>query len=637
VAKARKFSKAAQESTLGKIVDESLRGSSNDSISDLGYATDFIESPQGLGLKLYPAQRLIAKITFGIPLDYKPQMVPVWDALKENLLYTLTESDFLKYLVDQNRCNVADWRDVPSRGFGTTVIYAGRRGGKSQVVSAIAGTCLRNLLSIRDPQDYYNVVQGSTIDFTMLGTDELSSNRLYKKLQADVNRSPFFAPYIRENGTTEMQFVSEADRNRRDVKPSITVAAFACTTNAVRGPSSYFLALDEFQHFKSGKNTNSDDLYKAATPSTANFPSKEDPEIADSRILVISSPLGRIGKMYELYSRAMAEGISSDIFTIRLSTAEMNPGIPASKLRSDFADNPDTFPAEFGGQFLDGKGSYLPPEKFDICVDKTRLNITRFDMSTVGRKYFWAVDYGTKIDATALAIAHLEMGDRGPVILYDYIDRMMVGEKFTGPGALHGDAVDMLTELDLEETLRWLVHMNQILPCFKGVTDQHGGTTLKQLLQINGITTMDLLHLNDQINSRMYLILKGMVGNNNAIFPNVPKFETEFKQLEAEYKSKYVLKVEAPNEKGAHDDMADAVAMVAYIAQKWLDEEGRLDLDPLGRTLQVDPRILNPTSFLDPNMVSIRDIQIRARMNKLGEGLLLPPGFTQVKNPFHRR
>ena len=636
--KAGRFSKRAQDSGLGKLVDEALTNASTRSVNDQGHAIDFIESPQGLGITLYPAQRLIVKCVFGTPIDYNEQMVPVWDIMKEHLLYTMKESDFLKYLFDQGRCNVSDWRDIPPRGFGTTVIVAGRRGGKSAVVSAIAGTCLRNLLSIDDPQEYYRVIKGSTIDFTLIGTDLDSSDRLYKKLQADVGRSPFFIPYLRENGTTQMTFVAEADRHRRDVKPSITVASFPCTTRAVRGPSNYFLALDEFQHFRSSKDANSDDLYKAATPSTAQFPSKEDPERTDSRILVISSPLGRIGKMYELHKTALSEGISSDIFTIRLSSIEMNPRLPATKLREEFNNNKDTFPAEFGGNFLDGRGSYVPAQRFELSVDHERQNIIRFATSTVGRRYFWGLDYGTKNDATALAISHLEMVEgKGVVLIFDYIDRMMVGEEFTGPGALNGAAVKYMTELDLVETLRWLVYMHNILPCFKGITDQHGGTTLKQLLQINGITTMELEHLNDQTNSKMYFALKGFIDNNAARFPDVPKFIREFKQLEASFKSKYVLRVEAPAEKGAHDDMADAAAESAWLAQTWLEEEGHLDLDPSGRILQVDPRILNPFSFVDPNDVSIADLMMRVRMEKMGVGLLLPPGIAVTKNPWGRR
>ena len=637
-AKAGRFSKRAQESSLGKLVDDALLGPQSRSIHDQGYAIDFIESPQGLGLTLYPAQRLIVKCVFGTPIDYNEQMVPVWDALKETLLYTMKESEFLRYLFDEGRCNVRDWRDIPPRGFGTTVIFAGRRGGKSQVVSAVAGSCLRNLLLVPDPQEYYNLVKGSQISFTMIGTDEDSSSRLYQKLQADVGRSPFFTPYLRENGGTQMTFVAEADRQRRDVKPSINIASFPCTTRAVRGPSSYFLALDEFQHFRSNKDANSDDLYKAATPSTAQFPSKENPERTDSRILVISSPLGRIGKMYELHKAALSEGIPSDIFTVRLSSVEMNPHIPAAKLREEFKNNKDTFPAEFGGNFLDGKGSYVPAHRFELAVDAGRQNLTRFSLATVGRRYFWGLDYGTLNDGTALAISHLEMVEgKGVVLIFDYIDRMMVGEAFTGPGVLHGERVQSLTELDLVDTLRWLVYMHQILPCFRGITDQHGGTTLKQLLQINGITTMELEHLNDQTNSKMYFALKGFIDNNAARFPDIPKFSREFKQLEASFKSKYVLKVEAPSEKGAHDDMSDAAAESAWLAQTWLEEEGHLDLDPSGRILQVDPRITNPISFVDPNDMTIADLQMRVRMEKMGVGLMLPSGIQVTKNPWARR
>jgi len=646
-AKAGKFSKRAQESSLGKIVDDAVRGSSPKLISDLGYATDFIESPQGLNLKLYPAQRLIAKLTLGVPVNYKPMMIPVWDKLKENLRFTLSEPDFLKFLHDEGRCNVRDWRDCSPRGFGTVVLFAGRRSGKSQVVSALAGTCLRNLLSIEDPQSYYNVVPGSTLDFTLLGTDEDSSTRLYNKLKADINRSPFFAPYLHGvAGTTQMEFVSAADRLRREIKPSITVAAFPCTTRALRGPSSYFLAFDEFQHFKSSKDTNSDALYAAATPSTSQFPSKEDPEMADSRILVISSPLGRIGKMYELHMRGLADGIASDILTFRLSTAEMNPFLPAAKLREDRANNPDTFDAEFGGEFLDGKGSFVPVDKFDSCIDVGRPNIERFEVSTIGRKYFWGLDYGTKNDATALAIGHLEMNEtKGVMFILDYIDRMMVGEAFgdgnpqgcCGVSAEAAARIATLSELELPTTVTWLVYMHQILPCFMGATDQHGGTTLKQLLQINGITTMGLIHLTDTINSKMYFILKGFITNGAASFPDVAKFKTEFKQLEAEFKSKYVMRVEAPSEKGAHDDMGDAVAIAALQAQKWLDEEGKLDLDPSGRSLQINPRILNPNLYVDPNSVTMRELQVMTRMSQMGDNLMLPPGLEIIKNPWGNR
>ncbi len=625
---AGKFSKKAQNSGLGLIIDEAISRGSHQQAANHEYAIDFVESRTGLGIDLFPAQRIVFKLSYGVPLDYKPQMVPVYDSLKTKLKYTLTEWDFVRMLYDEGRCNVEDWRDVPAWGFGTTVLVAGRRSGKSEIVGAMAGTSLKQLLSLYNPQDYYKLVEGSPIDFTFLGTDDKSSTRLYDKVKANITRSPFYGPYLRaEPGAKEMMFVAESDRHRRDINPSIKLAAYPCTTRAVRGPSSYFLAFDEFAHFRSNKDANSDDMFEDATASTGMFPSVDDPDRADSKTLVISSPVSKIGKFYELHKHAMDGGIASNILTFRMPTAEVNPRFPGSKLREAHAKDPVKFAMEYEAIFSDGAGSYVQAEKLEVLINKRRENIVRFNMAAVGRKYFWGLDYATKKDATALAIGHLEPSPKGVVLIYDYIERMMVGEEFKGPGVANGKRIVNLTELDLVDIVSWLVFMNQILPCYKGLTDQHAGTTLKQLLQMNGISSMELVHLNEQINSKMYLALQGYINNATASFPNVPKFQTEFNQLNAEYKSKYVLKVEAPNEKGAHDDMADAVALVAWMAQKWIEEEGHLDMDPSGKILQVDPRIANPISIIDPNSVSLRDLQMRFRQEKMGDGLMLPPGL----------
>jgi hypothetical protein len=547
-------------------------------------------------------------------------MCPVYDSLKTTLLHTFTETDFLKWLFDQGRTNIEDWRDVPAKGFGTLAVFAGRRGGKSECVSAIGLSCLRNLLAIHSPQEYYGLVAGSELSFTLMGTDEDSSTRLYDKLRAGVNGCNYFSPYIRNNDELEMKFVTEADRDNRDVLPSISVKSFVCSTRSARGPSNYFLALDEFQFFRSSKDTNSTELYKAATPSTAQFAPPDDPETPDSKILLISSPATKIGKMYELHDLALKEGADSGIFTMRLSTVELNPRIPRKRLLQDLKENPDTFKAEFGGEFLDGSGSYVPEAQFESCVDTDRPNQTRFSLSTIGRKYFWGFDLGMKNDATALAIGHLEMVEGfGIQLILDYIDRMMVGERFTGPGVKDIEEMQKYEgpqwkELDVVDIVKWLFYMHQVLPCFRGATDQHAGSHFKQLLQINGIVAMELLHITEQINSKMFFALRGFVSHSAARFPDVPKFVKEFKALEATYRNKYTLAVAAPTEKGAHDDMGDAVALVALQAQEWLDTDGKLDLDPSGSTLRVNPALLPPVPIMDINGVSVRDLQIEGRM-----------------------
>ncbi len=951
----RQFSKRAQESGLGQLVDSVIRARSEDHKVETGSELDFILSPQGLGLDLYPMQRLIVKATFGIPLDYKPVKVPIWDAMKARLLYEFTEEEAIHWLFEEGKCNVRDWQDIPAKGFSTVVSYAGRRGGKlldveeviptptgfkrngdlqdgdevlgedgktyqvtcahpiqeeeayrvefddgthtfahaghlwhtythrerknlrrnrcaaeviqgavrttqeildslqaptpkgesnhaisladpivlpdqnlpvdpyclglwlgecatlqvddaahilsqftaagytwttspndlflwcslkiktplrefgvigkkhvphqylwasqaqrlallqglmdsggtcaedgrvelcsafeylaravyhlaaslgikplwseerstlygkdcgpryrvtwtstvqvfrlprkaeriprqtrprvrwryitgvfpvgkmqmrciatsnpthlylfgrnfnvthnSEIVAAIGGTMLRNLLMIEAPQKHYDLPPGSPIDFSFMGTDDTGAKRIYTKLRQRINGAPFFSPYIRTNNLDEMSFVTQADRNNRDVLPSILVKAYPCTTQAARGPSNYFLTLDEFQFFRSSKETNSSDMYKAATPSTAQFAPHDDKESPDSKVLVISSASNKIGKMYELHSLGLQEGTASGIFTIRLSTVELNPRIPREWLHKELKQNADTFRAEIGGEFLDATGSYVPEVQVEDCIDRGRGNQTRFSLSTIGRKYFWGFDLGMKHDATALAIGHLEMVEEtGVVLIFDYIDRMMVGERFEGPGVAQIEEMQKYVEykeLDVVDIVTWLFHMHQILPCYRGLTDQHSGAHFKQLLQINGITTMELKHLNDQINSQMYFALRGFVNHGACRFPDVPKFITEFKMLEASFKSKYTLRVEAPSEKGAHDDMADAAALVALQAQQWLDEEGKLDLDPSGRTLQVNPNLLPPVPISDVNGVALRDLQIMDRMRAM--------------------
>jgi len=262
-----KFNKAARQSTLGRIVGERIL----DSKSQLD-AIQFIEGKEGLAVKLYPVQRVCVKAIFGIPFDKYPGMVPVWDKFRENLLYRFTEQEYLQWVYDQGRCNIGDWRDLPPDGYKEADLLVGRRGGKSQLISAIAAYKLYLLLSVRSPQEFYGLVPGSPIDFTFLAQDDDGSNRLYEKMRQDVARSKqVFGSYLKDDTNSAMKFISEADRSKENWTPTIKVEAFPCTTNAVRGPSSYFLALDEFAHFRSEKGASSEQVYEAANPATLNF------------------------------------------------------------------------------------------------------------------------------------------------------------------------------------------------------------------------------------------------------------------------------------------------------------------------------------------------------------------------------
>ena len=546
---------------LGGLVDTHITDSTT-----LLNALEFIESPSGLNITLYPVQRVLIKLIFGIPMDWEEREVPVYDQFCEKLLFTFKEREYIRYVFEKGRINIPTWEDANPLGYNEIDMIVGRRGGKSVVVAAVAAYKLYLLLSHRDPQEYYGLVPGSPIDLTMMAQDSKGSSRLYDQLKEDINRAPFFAPYIKSMTGEEMTFISESDRGKRELTPSIKAAAYPCTTNAVRGPSSYFLALDEFAHYRQQIGSTSDEMYSAAAPATMQFKGGGTRDgLRESMIFIITSPVNKIGKYYTLFRDALLEGPSSPVLAFQCSTAEMNPRSDTPFLKKEYKDNPEKFKAEYGGEFLDASETYVKGLTIDECVDQDRGNVTTLLSSMLGHNYFWGLDLGMKHDATALAVCHWEGGQNRAWLVFDYIDRLMVGE----------DKYKDVAELPLDDVLDWLKNTHSMLPCFQGVTDQYGGSLLVQLLTANQVTGIELLHLTSGVNSQMYLTLKTLMENRQIKFPNVSKFILEMKFLEASFINKYQVVVKAPTEKDAHDDMADAAALAAYKAQLWALGDGK--------------------------------------------------------------
>lgn len=616
MAQSRKHNKGGMASTFGAIVDSAI----TDVRSQMN-GLDFLSSPQGPKIDLLPVQRFLFKAIMGISLDYKEGLVPVWDDFRENILYTFTEREFLHYLNDQGRCNFANWQDLPALGFSEAEILAGRRGGKSVLISALATEKLRQLLNIRNPHLFYRLADGDPIDFTILAQDEDGAGRLYDKIKMAVNRSEFFRPFLHgKPGVDSMSFITEADRHRRDVEPSIQVASWPCTTRSARGPSSYFLAFDEFAHFRSATGASSDEVYEAATPATARFVNKEHrEEHLDSLTVTVTSPWTKVGKTYELWKEGMADGAAASLFVYQCSTAEMaGTEIASSYLKNKFKRDPVKWQAEHGGRFLESAGSFAPIGKIQSCVDVGRPNAYGFDARRVGVIYFWGCDLGLKHDATALAICHWEQDPEGKLTLvYDYIDRMMVGE---------GEYEDA-KELNLEDILDWFWDMNQWLPGRYGSIDQYAGAMFTQLCRQRQMDFIELVHLTAAINSEAAYALQGYINQGVCRFPDVPRFLHEIGTVEAYYVGKHQIKVEAPNEKNAHDDMYDACALAAWRAQKWMAEEGGKHFAFSGQQTQLGPDGLRPGDLgLNPELSTFSQLRVAERGRAVNRSALVRAG-----------
>lgn len=611
------FSNKARESVWAQIVDSEIDGS-----HPVLNIIEFLESDMGPKTKLYPMQRLIAKAMYGVPMDFKEIEVPIWDKYREKKLYTLKESEVIAFLNGEGKCNFKDWRDLSQKGYREAMIFAGRRGGKSQLISACACYQLYLLLNIRSPQEYYQIVPGSPIDFTFMAQDEDGANRLYEKLKHDVNECPFFGTYLyKPPGANSMEFVTEADRAKRNLMPSIFVNALTCTTRSARGPSSILLALDEFAHFRSAIGSNSDEVYASATPATMQF---ENPHgDLDSKIFTITSPLKKAGKSWSLWQDAWHDPANSGIFAIKLATAEMNPRANAQFLRQEEKKDPVRWRCEYGGEFLESTESFVPFADLMACVEPERKNVSMFMPNLVGHNFFWGVDLGFRHDATAVAISHWELdGNSNPTLVYDFIGRLLVGEgKYTG-----------VPEIAVDDVFDWLQYLNKLMPGFKGGVDQHGGSMFTQRARQANLEFIELVHLTAGINSQAYYVFKGLISQRACRFPNEEIVINEFSHLEAFYAGKYALRVEAPPEKDAHDDMADAAALSAWYANNWLLEYGYQFIESqavgFGNTA-------TPLGFgVDPDSVSLSTLRVLDRQRRMGSGS--GEGMQSIRQQFKR-
>ena len=70
---------------------------------------DFAQSKFGLGVKLYPGQRFILKLFYGLPLDDKvdeTDPIIIRDQFNEKTVHTFSEREFLDFLYLEKRINI---------------------------------------------------------------------------------------------------------------------------------------------------------------------------------------------------------------------------------------------------------------------------------------------------------------------------------------------------------------------------------------------------------------------------------------------------------------------------------------------------------------------------------------------------
>lgn len=560
----------------------------------------FVEAPWGLGLKLFPVQRVILKAHYGLELDdnphgfplespvpkghpnYDPELVdrngfykyriPITDFRRENSK-VFTEAGYLRYLFDDGRCNVREV--IPGVQRREMVLSVGRRSGKTLITSCIIAYEAYKLLLKGNPQKYYGSSQSNVIQLISVATDRDQAGLLYREASGHFNKCSFFRAYAANATQSYATFQTPYDidkygsyKDNPKARFSINVTFRSCVAKGLRGGANILVALDEVAHFTDAGQSSADEVYQAVEPSTRTFSPKDplDPTVPvgenEGRIILISSPLGRQGLFYKQFQLGFGSNKAADnLLCIQAPTWEVNPTVPAATFVGSYLKDPRVFETEFGAVFSDRTRGWITSEKDLVaCIDpdlRPRLK------AAPRAPHFMGLDIGLAGDGSAIAIGHME--EDGAIVV-DLVDQIKAGE---------GEYADR-ERLDFDEVADWIHRYTQKFYIHKGMFDQYAGIPLEQALAKRGLSQFESVHHTRNLNSQMYQNFKDMMYDNRLRLYNWPIPEAEGQEfcpyiqelleLQAHVVSKNITLVQAPQIEGKHDDMSDALVRMIWLA-----------------------------------------------------------------------
>ncbi len=171
-----------------------------------------------------------------------------------------------------------------------------------------------------------------------------------------------------------------------------------------RGRTVLLAILDDVAFYRSDDSASPDqEVYRAITPSLATLP--------NSMLIAISSPYRKAGLLFDKWKACFGKD-DEEVLVVQASSLQLNPSLDPGVVTRAYAADPAAARAEWGGQFRDDIGTYVPTELIEAAVDVGVL--VRPPKPGVWYRAFVDAASGVGADSFALAIAHQ---DKNEVIL----------------------------------------------------------------------------------------------------------------------------------------------------------------------------------------------------------------------------
>jgi hypothetical protein len=393
----------------------------------------------------------------------------------------------------------------PQEGFRELWVAIGRRGGKSHVAALVA----TYEAVFRDHR--HKLAPGEFATVFLIAADRSQARTLLRYV-----RGLFENPMLR-------QMVARETTNGLELTNRCAIEVATASHRAVRGYTCAAVICDEIAFWHSDGASPDVEIIAALRPSLATL---------DGRLIAISSPYARRGILWETYRRHFGED-SDKVLVAQAPSRDMNPTLPQRVIDDAMAEDAPRASAEYLAQFRSDISSLLHA---DMIEQAMRPKPIELPPAPKARYFAFCDPAGGGQDEFTLAIGHL---DRDTVV----VDLVR---------GLHGSPAKIVQEYAT-------VLRNYGLHRVTG--DRYAGRWPRDEFLRWGIS----YEVSDLDRNGLYLELLAAMNSGRIELPPMQKLGRQLGSLERRTGRSGRDMIDHPP--GGHDDLANAVAGLATIAQ----------------------------------------------------------------------
>lgn len=501
--------------------------------SEVGPALDiisFVKHELDLGIELTREQALVLKCIYNLPLEEKD----------------------LEILNDWKEDDRTTWE--PGETYQTLILEAGRRGGKTNLVSIICTYEFYRLCKLASPQQYYGLAKSTPITILAIARNYSQSKDVTFRYITGAVRSCRYLSKLEKDGEI-MVGLEEVKHPGKMIyiKPGNSQSA----SNV--GATLKALVLDEAARFenKDGKS-NADEIWTNVGAALTSF--------RENALRVAISSAWEKGDAIETFYERSKKATTSVGF--RLRSKDINPihgGDDNPFVKDAFETDPEQAYLEYYGIRPMSQNAFLNEEAIDRAFrGKRKVVADSYEKSLpTGEKLLaLSVSHITPLDHPTGTIVHLDPAAKG-----DFYGCALAHAEFDEDKnqIVHIDAVlswqgDKKVNVSISDVYKVLMEIHKVRPIEYVSADQFNSYETLQKFKEAGIRADDLSFSKPE-QFKMYSTLKQLLNEDRIVLPMKgwrSLLERELKQVQLiNGKS-----IDHPD--SGSKDLADCVAAVAY-------------------------------------------------------------------------